>query len=80
MHHLRIWQTGNSLVITITKRIARQANLKLGSELHYELMKDGSIRLRRLQPTLPPPATPARISPATRRALSRGLKHPTARR
>lgn len=80
MPHLRIWQTGNSLVITITKRLAREYSLKAGSIVSIERMKHTAEGFRVIPPPPEPTKTPARISPAARRALSRGLKHPTARR
>lgn len=75
-----IWKAGHSLVITITKRLADRAHLAEGSQLRSEIMRDGSIRFR---PVDQPPGhntKPAHLSPHARRALSRGLKHPTAHR
>jgi hypothetical protein len=80
MPHLRIWQAGNSLVLTITKRLAREYSLQAGSIVSIERMKHTTEGFRVIPPIPDPPKQPARLTPKARRTLSRGLKHPTARR
>lgn len=66
--------------MTITKRLAREYSLKAGSIVSIERMKHTAKGFRVIPPAPELPKTPARIPPGARRSLSRGLKHPTARR
>lgn len=79
MPHQTIWKSGNSLVITISKHLARVYALDAGSVVSVERMKHTAEGFRVIPPP-PQPAKPtARLSTAARRSLSRGLKNPTAK-